>query len=101
MSRQYFTVNLTGKPRAYAKYRKLESVIIAGIAWLRGEALAADAERLEHWMRSPGGFTRPHTPYYVILSAGDWSILSRGLRRGHHNTTAEYAWVRSIGTWEI
>ncbi len=98
-ARSHFRIDLTGVRHAYPKYCALETACLAGIIWMEQQGMIADAVNLRHWMVMPSGFTRPHTPYWVILTVKEWELLSVALRQGGE-PTYEYDLARTNGRWE-
>lgn len=97
----YYRICFRQKARAYGKYKRLSRICEEAHDWLAASWRVGDRQTaidIKLWMEGPGGFTRPHMPYFVIIDARTWDMLSRAIRRGE-GSNADYCWVRSNGTW--
>ena len=99
----YMRISFWGSPRAYEKYRKLQDICERALSWLQSVDCQCinsrdKAAELAQWMRSSGGLTRPHLPYFVTLTPAQWKTLVFAVRRAGRRDT-EYAWLRFYGEW--
>lgn len=96
---RYYRVCFRGRPRQYDLYTRFQKQCEEALSWLRSLGRREQAADLYAWMHGPGGFTRPHMPYYVTLSSREWDILSNALRQGREGRTPGYTMALAYGKW--
>ena len=91
-----FRIDFTGVYHAYEKYEALREMFntLCDTLDYAGEEYAE--LEIRNWMQGPGGFVRPHTPYFVTLSKREHGIVMEMIREYHPEW---YSRVRYYGRW--
>lgn len=80
IDRSYRIVEFGGGGHGYRRYNQARRAIEQGIKYLRREGNVEEAAALAQWVRGSGGFTRPHTPYYIHVDGNVERIFTAALR---------------------
>lgn len=92
----YFRIDFTGVRRAWYKYIQLQNACHKLVGIMRSQGQQYEAESIHCWMRSTGGFVRPHMPYYVTLGKQEHDDLMAGFRE---HMPVWYTRARYYGKW--
>ena len=95
-TRPLYRISFVGKSEQYDKYMELRDTCSKLIIMLRADARWQAAAKLAEWMRSPGGFTRPHLPYFVSLEEDEQELFASALLKYHPTM---YHKLRAYGEW--
>lgn len=98
-----YKIDFTQRPRAYEKYMRLKKIVQHAADALRDMGATYESAELHDFMRGTGGFTRPHTPYYVYLDRQEYEHLFQGLHdrlvREVPGANNDISFVRYYGSW--
>lgn len=96
LERPYYRISYRGCARAHDKYKALRNACSELVRHMRDAAQEYEAEEIHQWMRSTGGFTRPHMPYYVTLDEREYETIMRAFRE---HMPEWYTRARYYGGW--
>lgn len=91
-----YKIDYTGVPEAYKKYKGLQRMFVNLTQDMANDGMEYESAEVRHWMRSYGGFTRPHTPYWVEFTTHEWTQVVKYIRK---YAPSWYEHVRYYGGW--
>lgn len=100
----YYQVSYAGCARQHDKYQTLKRAVLEGIEHVLREnysvALSSLARDLKHWTTQPGGFTRIHMPWKIVVPHDLYRTFIYVLRAPDtEQCNAAYTSIRRYGTW--
>lgn len=80
LERSYRIIDFGGGSKGARRYHRVRRAIECGVVFLKDAGNRSEAKLLASWAKGSGGFTRPHTPYYIHVDGSVERIFTAALR---------------------